>query len=81
MDAKHLQSISSQIYRRFPEVAGNKPKVEKQSGAQAKSNNNDPTYLIIYRGSALSPSGNTIPRIVRVIANAQGHILKVTTSR
>ncbi len=81
MDTKHLQSISAQIYRRFPEVAGHQPKVQIQSGSHTKSNGSDSTYLIIYRGSVLSPNGKNIPRIVRVIANAQGRILKVTTSR
>ncbi|OGO68076.1 MAG: hypothetical protein A2Z49_05305 [Chloroflexi bacterium RBG_19FT_COMBO_56_12] len=81
MDAKHIKSISSQIYRRFPEVAGTQPKVQAQSAPQAKSINTDLTYLITFRGSVISADGKSILRIVRVIANAQGRILKVTTSR
>ena len=81
MDAKHLKSISSQIYRRFPEVAGSQPKVQAQSAPQAKSVSTDPTYLITFRGSVKSPDGKSILRIVRVIASAQGRILKVSTSR
>lgn len=81
MDAKLLNSISSQVYRRFPEVKGSNPKVQLQASPQAKSSKVSSTYLITYRGSATAPNGKSIPRIVRVVANEQGKILKMTTSR
>lgn len=78
MDAKTLKSISSQIYRRFPEVAGNPPKVRLQTGSQNKAANQ--TFVITYRGTATTTNGKSIPRLVRVTANDQGKILKVSTS-
>ena len=81
MDAKLLKSISTQVYRRFPEVEGSQPKVQTQAAPQAKSASASPNYLIIYQGSAAGPNGKSISRIVRVVANAQGKILKITTSR
>jgi hypothetical protein len=81
MDTKFLKSISSQIYQRFPEVKNCQPKVQTQAVPQAKSTPLTATYLIIYQGSVAGPSGKSIPRIVRVVANAQGKILKITTSR
>jgi hypothetical protein len=81
MDTKFIKSISTQIYRRFPEVAGSQPKVSPQSAPHAKSSPDSMSYLITYSGQVKSPNGKTIPRIVRVIANSKGHILKVTTSR
>lgn len=81
MDTKLLKSISSRIYQRFPEVKDCQPKVQEQAVPQAKSTPATATYLIIYRGSAVGPTGKSIPRIVRVVANAQGKILKITTSR
>jgi hypothetical protein len=81
MDAKLLKSISSQVYRHFPEVKGSHPKIQLQSSPQAKSAMASSTYLITYRGSATAPNGKSIPRIVRVVANDQGKILKMTTSR
>ena len=81
MDTKLLNSISSQVYRRFPEVQGCHPKVQVQAASQAKSNPALPTYLITYRGSGMALNGKSIPRIVRVVANDQGKILKITTSR
>jgi hypothetical protein len=81
MDAKLLKSITTQIYRRFPEVSGSQPKVSPQSTPQAKSGSSEITYLITYRGQVKSPDGKTIPRIVRVTANSKGQVLKVSTSR
>jgi hypothetical protein len=81
MDTKLLKSISSQVYQRFPELKDCQPKVQPQSVPQAKSTSAVPTYLIIYRGSASAPDGRSISRIVRVVANTNGKILKITTSR
>ena len=81
MDAKLLKSISAQVYRRFPELQGSSPKVQPQAALQAKSAAASSTFLITYHGSAAAPNGKSISRIVRVVANAQGKILKITTSR
>lgn len=79
MDAKFVRAISNQVYRRFPEVKDNKPKVRLQS-----TSNKDPqasTYLLTFSGRAVAANGKTIPRVVRVVATAKGKILKMTTSR
>jgi len=81
MDAKYLKAITNQIYHRFPEVAGIQPKVQLQPAPKVKSPTYPTTYLLTYRGQAKTPDGKSILRIVRVVANAQGHILKITTSR
>lgn len=88
MDPKLIQRISNQVYRRFPEVNGKKPRVRQQkppaNGSKAKHSGAaavDPTYLLIFRGTGLGPGGRPIPRLVRVVASAQGKILKISTSR
>ena len=81
MDPKFIKSISNQVYRRFPELDGSAPKVQLQSVPQAKSISSSAKYLLTYRGKAKSPDGKTIHRLVRVIADAKGKILKITTSR
>jgi hypothetical protein len=80
MDPKFIQSISAKIYRQFPEVSGSQPRVSVQAAPKSTARATA-TYLLTFRGSARTPDGKSIPRIVRVIANAQGRILKVTTSR
>lgn len=80
METRLVKSITTQIYRRFPEVKGSTPKVRLQSGAQPKSSPAS-RYLLTFTGKVKSPNGKTIPRTVRVIANADGKIIKITTSR
>jgi len=87
MDPKLVKSISEQIYRKFPEVAGCKPKVRLQTatgagGALPKSG--APTYLLTFQSTAKGPTvgpGRSIPRTVRVVVSQGGRILKVSTSR
>jgi hypothetical protein len=79
MDDKQLNSITSQVSRKFPEVANAKPQVKRQSGQNAKSS--PVTYLITYRGKSKTADGKSITRIVRVTATDSGKILKMTTSR
>lgn len=79
MDDRQLNSISSQVSRKFPEVAGVKPQVKLQSSQNSKSS--QATYLITYRGKAKTADGKSIMRIVRVTASDTGKIIKMSTSR
>jgi rRNA maturation endonuclease Nob1 len=79
MEDKYLNSISKQVTRQFPEVAGTKPRVVKQSKNNSKSA--PATYLITFRGKSQTPDGKSINRIVRVTASETGKIIKLSTSR
>jgi hypothetical protein len=83
MDPKTVETISLQVYKRFPEVNGKKPRVaaQKANGANQKPASRLPVYLLTYRGKGTGPGGEVIPRYVRVVANQKGRILKITTSR
>ncbi|MEN6408951.1 MAG: hypothetical protein ABFD44_04470 [Anaerolineaceae bacterium] len=72
MEARLLESICRQIYRQFPEVAGSKPKITPQDSTHT---------LLIFSGKAAAADGKTISRVVRVVVNEKGKILKTTTSR
>lgn len=67
-----IDGICEQVYRRFPEVAGVKPRIKNQPGDQ---------LLLTFQGSAKTVDGRSIQRIVRVVVNASGKIIKMTTSR
>ena len=75
MKAKHLKTISSKIGKKFPELSGARPKVTHQKAAHSSN------YLLTYSGKAEGPGGKQINRIVRVVANDTGKIIKVSTSR
>ena len=79
MNPKILKNISMQVYRHFPELEGANPKVQPQT--MSKSLIEQKNYLIIYRGTIKTSEGKSMQRIVRVVATAQGKILKMTTSR
>lgn len=83
MEPKKIESITNDIHRRFPEVAGIKPKVRKQ--LVAKSEGPIPpdkqNYLLTFNTNAKGPNGQVIPRWVRVVATPKGKIVKITTSK
>jgi hypothetical protein len=83
MEPKFVKSISEYVYRKFPEMAGKKPRIRKQPNGQAKTGERAAvsTYLLTFRGKGEGPGGVVIPRWVRVVANNRGKILKVSTSR
>ncbi|MDX1438136.1 MAG: hypothetical protein R3335_15095 [Anaerolineales bacterium] len=83
MDAKTVKTISSKVYKKFPEVDGKSPKIKAQrtNGTAQKKSANSQVYLLTYRGTGKGPGGKSIPRYVRVTANQTGKIIKISTSR
>ena len=84
MDASILKQVVSQIHKRYPEFAGVQPKVRTQSPPQNKAEGNSPNYLLTFSGKATAKSATgskAMPRYLRVVVDAKGKILKVTTSR
>jgi hypothetical protein len=79
MDDKVLKSISTTVFRNFPDVAGVKPQVRRK-GTQ-NSNGSASTYLLTYRAKSRTADGKSITRIVRVTADVSGKIIKISTSR
>lgn len=72
MDAKTISTVCKQVYQKFPEVNGAKPKVKEQAGE---------SFLLIFEGTGTTASGASIRRTVRAVVNANGKITKLTTSR
>jgi hypothetical protein len=72
MDRELMKKVCEQIYKRFPDVKGSKPKVRSYDQDQS---------LLIFQGQGTTADGRSIPRTVRVVVNPAGKIKKVTTSR
>jgi len=84
MEPELIESITRDIYRRFPEVAGVKPKVRKQPQEKDQTKViplEKRNYLLTFNKDARGPGGQTIPRWVRVVVSPKGKILKITTSK
>ncbi len=85
MDPKVIEKINNQISKKFPEVVGVKPTIRKQSKSNSKGNSNrssdEENYLVTYKFSGSGPTGQKIPRWVRVVATPKGKIVKISTSK
>jgi hypothetical protein len=76
MDSNIKKRIARKVSRSFPEMDGVKPSVREQGGK-----NGHAQYLLIFKGKASLPGGKTMNRIVRVVADASGKIIRMSTSR
>lgn len=80
MEPAALQAVCQQVYARFPNLREVQPKVERQR----QTENVDPAlsrYLLVFKTHLAAANGRTMLFVVRVTADAQGKILKLTTSR
>jgi hypothetical protein len=72
MDEKTISSICKQVYQKFPQVKGVKPKVKAQPGDNT---------LLVFQSKAVTASGQSMPCSVRVTVAPNGHITKMSSSR
>jgi len=76
MDQDTKQRIAHHVSRSFPEMNGVRPSVRQQGGK-----NGNAQYLLIFKGKSSLPGGRTMNRIVRVVADESGNIIRMSTSR
>ncbi len=86
LTSSQLDAIARQVYRRFPELRGESPSVQRQiGGPEAKSGRpGGPVkerYVVTFKGSLQTPDGRRLYRIVRATADERGRVLKITTSK
>ena len=72
MDASAKSHVCSAVYSQFPEVRGSTPSVTSMPGGK---------FQLIFHGKAQTADGKTINRTVRVTADENGKVIKLTTSR
>ncbi len=72
MDESAKNHVCSAVYRQFPEVRGANPSTSTMPGGK---------YQLIFHGKGQTANGKTLNRTVRVTADENGKILKLTTSR
>jgi len=68
MENGPISKVTRQVLRTFPEMEGVEPTVRPQPAADV------PQFVLTYKGKALT-------RIVRVIADERGQVLRISTSR
>jgi hypothetical protein len=77
MDQSIVTKLSRKVARDFPEMKGVRPTVRRQS----TSKDGCQRYTLTYKGKAVLPGGHKINRIVRVVADERGQIIKISTSK
>lgn len=86
MDAKAVATVNRFIHQKFPEMDGVQPKVRAQSiskGTGEKNAGHDKTssYLLTYQSQVRTSNGKTLSLWVRVVADSEGKIIKISSSR
>ena len=76
MNADAIGRVNQKVGRQFPELVGIDPQVKTQ-----KTPDSEQQFLLTYRGSADLPGGRTLQRIVRVVADAAGRVIRISTTR
>ena len=74
MDKDTVQKISKRVYSRFPGMKGSKPKIKQPKSAGGN-------YVITFNSKVEGPGGHSINRFVRVVADGNGKIIKMSTSK
>jgi hypothetical protein len=72
-----IEKVKREVARQFPEMTGIKPSVRKQGSKK----NQDDQYLLTFKGTVELPGGKKMSRIVRVVADERGHVVKMSTSK
>jgi hypothetical protein len=75
LKAKLIDSISEKVYRKHPDLKGVKPKITPRKGDTSGDT------LLVYQKKVPGPGGKSINRIVRAVADQNGKIKKISTSK
>lgn len=83
MDAKAADAITKIIHVQFPEMIGIKPKIRIQPSTKmgGKDISSSTSYLLTFQRQVNTVGGKSLSLWVRVVANSEGKILKISTSR
>lgn len=75
MKAKLIDRISEEVYRKHPDLKGVKPKLTPREGDKSGDT------LLVYQKKVSGPGGKSINRVVRAVADQEGKIKKISTSK
>ena len=77
MDEKALKKVIRKVAKQFPELKDAQPTIKRKAAA----GNGREQYVLTFKGKAELPGGRTIKRIVRVIADSGGKVIRMSTSK
>jgi len=74
MDKETVQKITKRVYSRYPGMKGSKPKIKHSKSAGGN-------YVLTYNTVVEGPGGRPINMFVRVVAEENGKIIRMSTSK
>ncbi len=74
MDDRLISKIRRQVVKTYPEMKGAQPSVRRQSGKSER-------FELTFKAQADLPGGRKINRVVRVVADENGGILRMSSSK
>jgi hypothetical protein len=77
MNRSTIAKLNRQVARQFPEMKDVQPKVKCEPHLKDGSQR----FTLTYRGKAELPGGRKLSRIVRVVSDESGQILRISTSK
>ncbi len=72
MNASAIRKVTDKVTAKYPKMAGKSPKISPQP---------EGTYLLVFKTDDGLPNGKTISQILRVVADEEGYVKKMTSSR
>lgn len=72
MNASAIRKVIDKVAAKYPKMAGKSPKISPQS---------EGNYLLVFKADDSLPNGKTINQILRVVADEEGNVKKMTSSR
>ncbi len=72
MNASSIQKVTDKVSAKYPKMIGKRPKVSEQSPGR---------YLLVYAFADELPGGKALQQQLRVVADEDGNISKMSVSR
>lgn len=76
LSPEQVAHITAQVRAQLPDIEGAPASITPQPADAAPAR-----FLLCYQHTALTANGRRLRRVVRVVADAHGHILKLSVSR
>ena len=76
MEDRAIKKVTRKVTRQFPEMKGAQPTVRRRSGSGNKKQ-----FELTYKGKVEVPGGRTLRRVVRVVADEGGGVIRMSTSK
>ena len=76
MEDRAINKVTRKVTKQFPEMKGTKPTVRRRSGSGKKLQ-----FELTFKGKVEVPGGRTLRRVVRVVADEGGGVIRMSTSK